>query len=156
MPSHAVGLAGVYLPAWAERTARAAARAPERGRGLLGSDSCRGESPKAGDDDALDRLTRETLYRAHQGLFHGRDERYGPPARARPSGAADAVDVVFGSLGHVVVDYVRDRVNVYAARGDVGGDEDARAAVLEAAQCGLALRLRAVGVYLVGRVLARA
>ena len=50
---------------------------------------------------------------------------------------------------------MRDRLNINAARRDVGSDEDARAPLAEAAQRRLSLRLRAVGVYAVGLVLAR-
>jgi hypothetical protein len=43
------------------------------------------------------------------------------------------VDVVVGLGRHVEVDDVRQRLDVDAARGDVGGDEHAVAAGLEAA-----------------------
>src|ERR687889_112466 len=117
MPDPAAGLAD-GLPARAERAARAAP-ALERGRGLFGPGPRRRHTAEAGDDYALHCLARQALYRAHQRLFDGRDERDGTPARARAPRPPDAVDVVLWGLGHVVVDDVRDRVNVYAARGDV-------------------------------------
>src|SRR5208282_6784008 len=40
-----------------------------------------------------------------------------------PPGAADAVDVVLGMVGRVVVDDVADVGNVESARGDVGADD---------------------------------
>src|SRR4051812_38301220 len=87
-----------------ERAARAAARAPERRRGLLSADARgRADSAEAGDDYALDGLTRQAFDGAHRGLLDGRDERDGPARRARAARAADAVDVVFGELRHVVV-----------------------------------------------------
>ena len=64
--------------------------------------------------------------------------------------------VVFGLFGHVVVDDVRDRINVNAARGDVCGDKHARLAFAEAAQGRFAFTLRAVCVDAIGFVLARA
>ena len=45
------------------------------------------------------------------------------PAGARAARAADAVDVGLGHVGQVVVDDVRDAVDVDAARGDVGGHQ---------------------------------
>ena len=62
--------------------------------------------------------------------------------------------VVFRRCRHVVVNDVRDRVNINAARGDVGGDEHVRASLAEFAQCGLALGLRAVGMNPVHLMLA--
>ena len=68
------------------------------------------------------------------------------PVCAGAGGAADAVHVVLGLRGQVVVDDVRDAVDVDAAGDDVGGDEHAVGAVLEAVERVLALRLGAVGV----------
>ena len=48
--------------------------------------------------------------------------------------AADAVDVDLLVLGALVVDDVGDVVDVDAAGGDVGGDEDVDLAVTEGAQ----------------------
>ena len=52
--------------------------------------------------------------------------------RMRAAGAADAVDVILGLLREVVVDDVRDAVDVDAARGDVGRDQHRALARLEA------------------------
>ena len=46
--------------------------------------------------------------------------------------AADAMDEILGNVGKIVVDDVGDVLNVYAARGDVGGDKDAILPALEA------------------------
>ena len=51
-----------------------------------------------------------------------RDRRAGAP---RAPGAPGAVHVVLGGLREVVVDDVREVRDVDAARGDVGGDEEA-------------------------------
>ena len=53
---------------------------------------------------------------------------------AGASGAADAVHVVVGLFGQVVVHDVADAVYVDAARGDVGGNEDARFALAESVE----------------------
>ena len=65
------------------------------------------------------------------------------PACACSARSSDAVDVVFGVLGHVVVDDVADVGDVDAARDDVGGDEYLDLAGAEVFQRGLACVLRA-------------
>ncbi len=72
------------------------------------------------------------------------------PVRAGARGAADAVDVLLGHVGQVVVDDVRDIVDVDAARGDFGGDENTRLALLEAVERTGALALALVAVDGVG------
>ena len=62
------------------------------------------------------------------------------------SSAADTVDVGVGSIGHIVVDDVRDAVDIQAAGGDVGGDHNAEVSGLEAVQSLLTLSLSAVAV----------
>ena len=54
-------------------------------------------------------------------------------AGAGASGSSDAMDEVFGNLRQIVVHHVRDAFDVNAARGDVGGDQNAIVAFLEAA-----------------------
>ena len=63
-----------------------------------------------------------------------------------PRGSPDAMDVVVGHVRHVEVDHVAQGLDVDAARRDVGRDEDAEAAGLEAGQRLGALRLGAVSV----------
>ena len=75
-----------------------------------------------------------------------RYEREGVARHLGARRAAHAVDVVLGHVGDVEVDDVRERLDVDAARGDVGRDEDAVAPLLEAGQRLRALRLRAVAV----------
>ena len=62
---------------------------------------------------------------------------------ARAAGAANAVHIVFAHIGDLVVHHVRQVFNVDAARSNVGGDQSADVAALEARQrlgaCGLAL-----------------
>ena len=49
-------------------------------------------------------------------------ESNGFPLSANPSSAADAVDVVLGVLGEVVVDDVADALDVETTAGDIGSD----------------------------------
>ena len=67
-------------------------------------------------------------------------------AAAGAAGAADAVRVGGRLLGRIEVDHVRDVVDVEAAGGDVGRDERAHLAGVEAGERLLALRLRLVAV----------
>ena len=53
-----------------------------------------------------------------------RDEQDRLAAATGAAGAADAVNVALGVVGDVVVEDVADSLDVQAARGDVGGDED--------------------------------
>ena len=62
------------------------------------------------------------------------------------AGAADSVDEIFGDFWEIVVDDVGDVLDVDAAGGQVGGDQDADAARLKIGQGGGALGLRAVTV----------
>ena len=56
-------------------------------------------------------------------FFVRRHERERLAGRLRSAGATDAVNVVIRRLGHVEVDDVAERVDVDAARRDVGGHE---------------------------------
>ena len=78
---------------------------------------------KPGSDSALDGAEIGFLVRGHEG------ERV--PRQLGAGRAADAVDVVLGDVRDVEVDDVRERLDVDAARGDVGRDEDAEFSLLE-------------------------
>mmetsp|Transcript_13892 Transcript_13892/g.58837 ORF Transcript_13892/g.58837 Transcript_13892/m.58837 type:complete len:221 (-) Transcript_13892:1282-1944(-) len=69
------------------------------------------------------------------------DERGGDPRLTAATGAADAVDVVFNLLGHVVVDDVLDVRKVQTLSGDVGCDQHVLALRLELADRPVALVL---------------
>ena len=69
---------------------------------------------------ALDDAQHVSLARRHE-----QDRFAAAPGAA---GAADAVHVGFGVVRNVVVDHVADAIDVEAARGDVGGDEDVEVA----------------------------
>ena len=74
------------------------------------------------------------------------EQRGGNAAFTGAAGAADAMDEVFGDVGQVVVDEVRDVLDVNAESGDMGGDKDAILHALEAGEGGGTLRLRAVAM----------
>ena len=65
-------------------------------------------------------------------------------AKPGAAGAAHAVDEIFGQRGQIVIDDVRNALDVQSAGGHVGGYENAVIAFLESAQGLVALRLRAV------------
>lgn len=60
--------------------------------------------------------------------------------------ATDTMDVGIGRIGHIVVDHMRDALNVEPARRDVRGDHDMEMPGFEAMQGALALSLCAVAV----------
>ncbi len=64
--------------------------------------------------------------------FARRDEQDRFAAAARAAGATDAVNVRLGVVRNVVVDDVRDALDVEAARRDIRRDDDVELAVLEA------------------------
>ena len=74
------------------------------------------------------------------------DESDGCAGMPRAARAADAVDVDLLVFGALVVDDVRDVVDVDASCGDVGGDQDIDLAVTEGAQSLLASALAQVAV----------
>ena len=74
-------------------------------------------------DALLDRIEREYVVVAGEG--------HRGPECARPAGAADPVDVVFGVFRKVVVDDVGDALDVQPPRGNIRRDEDREPTVLE-------------------------
>ena len=82
------------------------------------------------------------------------DQAHGFAGGSGTARAADAVNIVFAGERKVEVHDQRDHVHVNAAGGDVGGGENAVAAVLEALEGSLALGEGAVGVNLGGAVVA--
>src|SRR6202042_2063354 len=76
------------------------------------------------------------------------------PSVPRPRRAADAMDVGLGYFRKLEIDDMRHAVDVDAARGDVGRDQNARLAGAEGAEGPLALALAFVAVN-GGRVDAR-
>jgi len=62
------------------------------------------------------------------------------------SGAANAVDKVFGYFRQIVIDNVGDILYVDSARGEIGRHQNAVTPLLKAGQCADALRLGTVAV----------
>jgi len=75
-----------------------------------------------------------------------RDQRDRDAVDTGATGTADAMHVVLGGARQVVVDDVGESIDIDAACGHLGGDEDPHAAILEVIEGGDALRLRAVAV----------
>jgi hypothetical protein len=126
---HEVELVGERLDHHAERIelvleqalvqrARVSSRRPVRRSAIVGTRSTAIGWP----GDALDRLEHPVLARLASVIAT-------PSRPARPD-AADAVHVGLGGRRHVVVDDVGELVDVQAARGDVGGDEQVGRAAL--------------------------
>ena len=96
-------------------------------------------------------LAEELLDRRDLAFLVAGDEGERIAHRVGASGAADAVDVVGRHERHVEIDDVTERLDVDAARGDVGRDQHAQLAGLEVGERRGALRLRAIAVDPVGR-----
>ena len=85
----------------------------------------------------------------------GLTNRMASPRAARAARAADAMHVGFGVVRDVVVEHVRDALDVETARRHVGGDQDVDLAVLELRDHLFALALFHVAVQRGGREAAR-
>jgi hypothetical protein len=101
------------------------------------------------------RLAREPFNRSHRQFIDWRNDCNGFALIAGAARSANAVDVIFGRRGHVIVDNVRDGIDVNTARGDVGRYQHACSSVTEFAQGCFPLRLRAIGVDAVHAVISR-
>ena len=86
------------------------------------------------------------LDRGEQRALLGCDERPRDAARAGARGAPDAVDVELDVLGQVVVDDVRDVLDVDAAGREVGCNQHRELARAQSFHDGVALALAEVGV----------
>ena len=101
--------------------------------------------------EARDRLARDAaaehaLDVVEQLELVDADQRDGIAVDAGPAGPADAVDVVLGDHRQLEVDDVRERLDVEAAGGDLGRDEDGEPAGLEVGQGADPLGLALVAV----------
>ena len=88
---------------------------------------------------------------AQVGALLGIAERDRDAAPAGPRGPSDPVDVALGDVRQVVVDHVRDALDVDAARRDVGRHQHAASAGLEALERAGAGGLGLVAMDGVGR-----
>lgn len=92
-------------------------------------------------------LLEHLFYVLQLRLLCGADERDCPPLLACPGCSAYSVDIVFGVVGHVVVEDERYVVYVDAARQEVGGYKNVGVARAEVLHHLLTLGLGEVGVY---------
>src|SRR3954465_2342749 len=92
---------------------------------------CRGAVVEAFGTFSHNATADETFEGTHRGeVIRGREAdgvAHGM-STARP---ANAVDVVFGMHGEIVIYHVGDAVHIDAARGDVGGDQNADGTAFE-------------------------
>ena len=95
---------------------------------------------------AFDGMTHNALQLADHVVVLRRDQRKRVPGALRASRAPDAVNVRVGGVWHVVVDHMRDAVNVETARGDIRGDHDGEVPSFETMQRLFALSLGAVAM----------
>src|SRR5258708_14819662 len=98
----------------------------------------------------LDLLVDEPLDGAEQRAVLGRHERERFAGGAGRPGASDAMPVILGHVRRVEVDDVRELLDVEAARGDIGGDQDLHLAGLEVLEGANARALALVAVDRVG------
>ena len=105
---------------------------------------------ETGDVLAGDGLVLAFFDEAEVGVGIGGDKADGCAAFAGPAGAADAVDVVAGGAGEVVVEDDGEIDDVDAPGGEVGGDEDGDGGVLEPGEGGAAGALAEFAVEGVG------
>jgi hypothetical protein len=122
------------------------------------SGSCSGETPlKVGDFPfpswrqiagfhSLDADAESALQREQFPSLIGSKKSGGKTLCACPACPADAVNEILSQVGEIVVDDVRDILDMNAARGDIGGNQNLVAALLKAGQRCVSLRLRAVSV----------
>ena len=101
---------------------------------------------ESGHDDARQRALDELLDVAQVFVLVDAHERDRLAGRAGATGAPDPVHVIVGHVGEVVVDDVRQLVDVDAAGGDVGGDQHLQAGVLELGERARARALALVAV----------
>src|SRR5215471_576385 len=77
-------------------------------------------------------------------------QRNGDAVRSRPGGSADPVNVGFRDVREIKIHDVADVVDVYSARGDIGGDQRAYFSAAKRGQDAIALVLRLVAVHCFG------
>ena len=124
-----------------------AIRGRRAGIAMLGDETLqRNRRQRAAPVDDRQGLAGQLLDRPQQGALVGRAERNGDAFLARARRAADAVHVSLGHFRQVEVHHVADVVDVDAAGGDVGGDENGGLALLEVVEGALALVLALVAV----------
>src|SRR5574341_1927126 len=80
------------------------------------------------------RLTEQSFDRAKLIMIFSGDEARGASGSADPGRATDSVHIIFRTSRQVVVDDMPDVLDIYAAGGDVRGDQNAKGAAPESFQ----------------------
>ncbi len=101
--------------------------------------------------DAADQLPGQRFDGLQQIDFVGADQRHRLTFHAGPASAADTVDVVLCHGRQVEVDHLRQGLDIQAARGDVGGDQQLHLRRLEPRQRAQAGWLGLVAMDGIGR-----
>ena len=101
---------------------------------------------------AFDTDVDETLDALHEVNLTTGDETHGFAAAAGTTGAADAVNVVFGIVGKLQIDDEVDVVHVEAASGDIGGAKDLHSTAAEVPHHALTHRLIDVAMQAVSGI----
>jgi hypothetical protein len=91
---------------------------------------------QATTDKSLQRAQFTVIFRSHKAD--------GVADRIRAASASNAMNIVFDVHWKIVVHHVRNAVHVNAARGDIGGHQNANRTGFEILQCFQALILRAI------------
>src|SRR6266705_3652357 len=99
-----------------------------------------------GEEHARDGAPEEPLDRGDVLLLLGAHERERIADRVDATRPADAVHVILARVRYVIVDHVRNPLDVDAARGDVGRDENLDPPALQVVERALALALAPVPV----------
>jgi hypothetical protein len=95
---------------------------------------------------AFDWSTHNTFESPDHVVILRRDEREGIASTLRASCSSDAMDVSIGGIRHIVVDDVRDALNIQSARRNICSDHDGEMACFETVQSALTLSLGAVAM----------
>ena len=127
---------------------------PDRGAGQV--HPSRADVGDGGDLGDLDLPLGGALEVLEQAVLAGVGQGDRDPFAAGPADAADPVDVGLGLRGRVVVDDVREMLDIQATGGDVGGDQQVGDTVAEGLHHAVALLLRHPAVQGLGAVAARA
>ncbi len=101
---------------------------------------------KLGERDPFEGRFHDPFELTNHVVVFIRNQRECIASPLRATRASDAMNVRIRRVGHVVVDDVRDAVDVESARGNVGGDHDGEVSSFETVQGLLALSLGAITV----------
>jgi hypothetical protein len=71
------------------------------------------------------RLTEQLFDRTPLKMIFGGNETGRLSGRVHACGSADSMDVIFGTIGQIVIDHMSDICHIDAARGDIRRDENA-------------------------------